>query len=125
MNIHILFIPKEQQRYATQGDWLFDENGDLIIRVSNNDQELPTDNHRFLVARHEMDEAWLCYKRGITQKQVDDFDIPFERDFDGIHYEGELGDHPNSPYAREHRYAMISEHAMAHELGMTDYGVIK
>ena len=62
----------------------------------------------------------LCRKRGITQKQVDDFDMSPE--VSGL--EGEPGDLPGAPYAKEHRFAMLVEHLMAHELGIEGYGVV-
>lgn len=34
MNVKIEIIPHTGQRYPTVGDWLFEENGDLTIRIS-------------------------------------------------------------------------------------------
>jgi hypothetical protein len=120
--ILICFIPSQQMRYGnTWGDWYYDRD-QLIIDVTN---ELPSESHMVLVALHEFVEAILCRKRGISQNVVDQFDIPFDRDFDGVHYEGELGDHPQAPYGHEHRFAMLIEHLMAHELGISGYGRIE
>lgn len=125
MNIRIEFIQAKLQRYRTTGDWKFDDAGDLVIRVSNDDPTLPTEDEQILVALHELVEVLLCRKRGITQAMVDDFDIH------GVGSEYcqengiEPGDHPEAPYRREHRFAMIIEHLMAHELGLAGYGEIK
>jgi hypothetical protein len=118
MNIHILKVPSSEQRYDTLGDWYFDAAGDLIIKVSNDVPEMPTDDHQNLIALHELVEVLLCRKRLITQKQVDDFDFAAED------CEGEPGDLPDAPYRKEHRFAMMIEHLMAHELGVENYGVV-
>lgn len=123
MNIRIEFIPNSQQRYASWGDWFYDKNGDLVIRVSNDIPELPTPEHQFLVALHELIEVKLCEKRGITQKMVDDFDMGAVAA--SIPKEEEPGDHPEAPYRKEHRFAMLIEHLMAHELGLTGYGTVR
>ena len=124
MNIRIEFIPAKEQRYATIGDWYFDAAGDLVIRVSKDDPQFPTGDEQILVALHELVEVLLCRKRGITQQMVDDFDIHGAGSEycqeNGI----EPGDHPDAPYRREHRFAMLIEHLMAHELGIDGYGIV-
>ena len=119
MNIHIQFIKNEDQRYDTWGDWQYTPTGDLIISVSRDIPELPTEEHQVLVALHELIEVLLCRKRGITQQQVDNFDMTHED------CEGEVGDLTGSPYQKEHRFAMIIEHLMAHELGIEGYGKVE
>ena len=122
MNIQIEFVPAKRQRYSTLGDWYFDAAGNLVIKVSNDDRMCPTEDEQILVAVHELVEALLCRKRGITQTMVDDFDIGNEYcQENGL----EPGDEPTAPYRREHRFAMIVEHMLAHELGLAGYGEIK
>jgi len=121
MNIRIEFIPAAEQRYDTWGDWFYDEKGDLVIKVSNDVEGMPTADHQFLVALHELIEVKLCEKRGITQKMVDAFDMSEP----ALSSEGEPGDLPDAPYRKEHRFAMIIEHLMAHELGLTGYGKVE
>lgn len=118
MKIQIESIPSKSQRYETLGDWFFDEAGTLQIKVSNDVPELPSDHHQFLVVIHELVEVWLCKKRGIPQERVDQFDFNFKG-------EGEPGDDPAAPYRREHRFAMMIEHLMAHELGIAPYGRVE
>jgi len=91
--------------------------------VSNDLSELPTEDHLFLIGLHELIEVYLCKKRGITQKMVDDFD--FSKSEYCEEYDIEPGDMKECPYGKEHRVAMIIEHLMAHELGLTGYGVIR
>jgi hypothetical protein len=120
IDIVIKAIPKGEMRYPTVGDWWFDGE-QLHIRVTDDVPE----NEQFTVALHELVEVWLCKNRGITQEAVDDFDIRGP----GAEYCSENGiepgDHPDAPYRREHRFAMLIEHLMAHELGLVGYGVIR
>lgn len=115
MNISIQTIPHKQHRYSTCGDW-YEKDGVLCIRVS---QELP-EKEALLVALHELIEITLCKDRGITEKQVDEFDMQFEKDReDGKHSEDEEpGDHPDAPYRKEHFFATNIERLMASELGV-------
>lgn len=119
-------VEYKDQRYDTLGDWYFDRaNGDLIIRVTGAD---PLDqDEAFLIALHELVEAKLCHKHGVTEGQVDEFDFAFEADrAAGKHTEDEEpGDHPDAPYRREHRCAMLIEHMTALFLGRYDYGKVE
>lgn len=109
-------VSPEEQRppYNVEGmagDWQFTADGVLLIRVSGD----VLSREGFLFGLHEMVEAFLCRERGIAQESVDRFDAAFAG-------AGEPGDHPNSPYNEEHRFACLVEFMMAHELGMRGYG---
>lgn len=123
MRIVIESVPHAQQRYDTWGDWWFDADGTLQIRVSNDVPEAPTEQHQFLIALHELVEVKLCQARNITQKQVDDFDFGVQQYV--AENGGEPGDMEGAPYRKEHRFAMLIEHLMAHELGMMGYGEVR
>ncbi len=113
LNINIESNPHDLMRYDTLGDWQFE--GDTInIQVST---DAGSDDHQFLIALHELVEIWLCKKRGISTETVDKFDFAFTGD-------GEPGDEVDCPYRKEHRFAMLIEHLMAHELQLTGYGTI-
>lgn len=123
MKIVIEAIPQVQQRYDTWGDWWFDEDGTLQIRVTSDAPELPTENHQFLIALHELVETMSCKSHGVPQTQVDEFDFKHQ---DECNEKGiEPGDLPDSPYRREHRFAMLIEHLMARELGLDGYGEVR
>lgn len=100
-------------RYDTLGDWFADDSG-LCIQVSD---EVPPDE-QFLMALHELVEWKLCAIRGIPQSAVDEFDLKFT----GV---GEPGDDPAAPYRREHRFSMLVEMLMAHEMGLLGYGKVE
>ncbi len=112
MNIAIETVPRDQMRYATDGDW-FDRDGVLVIRVPD---DLPADE-AWLIALHEMVESKLCEKAGVTEARVDAFDFAFQD-------AGEPGDHPHAPYRIQHRQAMMVEHMAALFLGLDAYGVV-
>lgn len=99
---------------APAGDWYFATDGVLVIKISA-DVLSP---EGFLFALHELVEAMLCRHRGIPQEAVDAFDARFQG-------EGEPGDDPRAPYRAEHRFSMLIEHQVAHELGIEGYGKVE
>jgi hypothetical protein len=114
MNVKIEIIPHNRQRYPTVGDWFFDKRGNLTIRVS----KLSDWRREMLVAFHELAEVLICKHRNISQTAVDRFDKKFEADrAKGKHGEDdEPGDHPKSPYRREHFFATNVEALLSAEL---------
>lgn len=119
---HAMRPPYDQDM---SGDWLY-EGRDLVIRATGTDL---SDPETFLLALHELIEAYLCRHRGITQAQVDRFDeamarVPLNPDYPHDP-DAEPGDHPASPYRREHRFSCLIEFMVAHEIGLVDYGVIR
>lgn len=111
LNIAITGVKHSEQRYNTCGDWYSDDSsGALWIRVS---AELPR-REQFLVAIHELVEAFLCECAGVTAEQVDQFDMNNQW-FDSWGKEIELGDMSNAPYYRQHQFATGIERLLAAE----------
>jgi len=110
--IHALMttIPHKVQRYDTAGDWQFGKKQNLVVSVS----VLGDDDCEFLVGLHELVEAWLCKKHGITQAQVDAFDMAWQP-HDGIE---EPGEDPDAPYFDEHQIASAVERIVQKSLGV-------
>lgn len=104
--ISIEFIDHSHQRYKTIGDWFRDEKG-LNIKVS----KMTDKRHELLVAIHELVEVVLCEQRGITQAQVDQFDMDHLESDDP----GSLTD---APYRKEHEFATAIEMLVAQALGV-------
>jgi len=123
MHIYIDTIAHEEQRYPTVGDWWMPLRRDkpehkqygmtLEVRVSRMSKE----DHEFLVAMHEQIEAYLCYKRGISEEAVTDFDIAFEA-VRAPENKDEPGNDPLAPYYKEHQFATKVERILAEELGV-------
>lgn len=114
MNITIKTIPHPEQRYPTVGDWWFDAEGNLEIRVSR----LGDWRFESLVAFHELAEVLICKACGIPQAAVDEFDQRFEADRAAGKRgpDEEPGDHPDAPYHAAHALAEGLERALAFAL---------
>ena len=89
-------IPNRKQRYDTGGDW-FDRKGSWQFRVSRMKGKDAAE-FEFRILMHELFERYLCWKHGITVKDVDKWDFSYKDD-------GEPGDAPKCPYRLEHRAA--------------------
>lgn len=110
MDVVIKTIPHAEQRYETCGDWWW-EGDTLQMRVSS----VGDWKKEMCLAYHEMLEALECKATGVTQKQVDDFDMNWQPWGD---YE-EPGDDPTAPYYWAHQHAMVSERHLANCLGLS------
>jgi hypothetical protein len=129
MNINVIVIPHEHQRYNTVGDWWFQDyvgaNGptqSLEIRVS----QMSDWRHEMAIALHEQYEALLCYNKNISDKYVTAFDVAFE-----IHKKtsgayppksmAEPGDDPAAPYYAEHAKALVVEYMFLADTDVVRY----
>lgn len=113
MNVKIVTISHEEQRYPTVGDWVV--NGDnLYISVS----KMSDPRYELLVAVHELVEALLCKERGIPQELVDKFDMEYEASRSEWDTTSEPGDAAGAPYKKEHFFATTVERLLAAELGV-------
>jgi len=111
MRIVIETIPHRAQRYDTAGDWQVLEDGTWRIRVC----ELGNWKQEFLVALHELVELAICTADGITEAEVDDFDLNWKAGLSGA---TEPGDDLAAPYYLAHQVADLIERAVALELGV-------
>ena len=114
MRINIEVIPHEQQRYPTVGDYWM-EDGVQQVRVSR----LPDWRYEILVAVHEIIELAITKHRGIPEAAISEFDVEFERLRESGLRTGEPGDHPDSPYCKEHFFATNVERLLASELDVS------
>lgn len=106
----IELVPHSEQRYATAGDWWFEDDGTLRVLTSDTGD----DDCSMLVAVHELVEALLCRKHEVSEAAVCGFDLVFDR----LHGKEDLepGEDPSSPYFNEHAIADIVERLLAKEL---------
>ena len=124
MRIDIRTIAHADQRYLTSGDWFWDENYTLHIRVS----KMSNPRYEFCLAIHELVEAMLCYYAGVSQASVDNFDTPYEE----AHARGDAhypcgcprqplsmpGDDIHAPYRRQHQLADLFDYGLAAIMGL-------
>ena len=105
MNYLIKFIPQSEQRYATLGD--YQTTGDLCeIRVSTQ----PNSVFSMAIALHELVETYLCRLAGITDDEIDKWDLSWKSS-------EEPGDDPNCPYYQQHQFATKIERQFIESLG--------
>lgn len=114
LSITIKTIPHYAQRYNTVGDWTWSGDGQLYISVS----DMKDEYKELLVAIHELVEVYLCRKRGITEDEVTQFDLTYEKDRKPEDLISEPGDSRDAPYRNEHRFATYIERAFCKELGI-------
>jgi len=112
MKYIIKTINHSQQRYNTPGDYWIDSNGDLQVRVS----ELGNEDSELAVALHELIESHLCRRAGISEKEIDAWDMAFAMRPDAHEY-AEPGDHPEAPYHQQHKFALKMERSFIIECG--------
>ena len=121
MRINIETIPHNQHRYETVGDYFYDDMGTLQVRVS----DMGNTFYETLVAIHEITEELLTKHRGLSEQEIMDFDLYYEkkREMKMVNEFSEPGFSNESPYLREHTLATAIEMqicAMAGE-SWTDY----
>lgn len=116
MKITIETIPHASHRYPTIGDWTVTRGPDAspVIKIFVS-LEVGDWRAQALVAIHEVTEALMCIHDGVTQEQVDAFDIDFEkhRHPDNV---DEPGDSKGAPYYKQHQYASAIERILAAQL---------
>lgn len=115
MRITIEVIRHEDQRYPTSGDWLWPNEHNLLIRVS----EMGDWRKEAAVAVHELVEALLCKNDGVTDAEVDAFDKAWAgHEWVSAGDLIEPGDDPKAPYHRQHCFATAVERLLIAALGV-------
>ncbi|OGI22501.1 MAG: hypothetical protein A2808_03305 [Candidatus Moranbacteria bacterium RIFCSPHIGHO2_01_FULL_55_24] len=111
LNLKIQTVPDDQQRYNTVGDYYLNDKGERIFVIS----DMRDWRYEILTAVHELVESALCKHRGVTDEQIDAFDLEFsEKRATGD--VSEPGDSPEAPYYREHQFSNKIEKMLADEL---------
>lgn len=113
MKIIIETIPHKSQRYDSCGDWFYDSDGTLHIKVS----KLSDWRREMLIAAHELVEVLTCKQDGVGQEVVDKFDMDFEKNRHPDN-EDEPGDDPSAPYVTQHCLATGIERILAQQWGV-------
>lgn len=109
MKIEIKIIPHAAQRYPTLGDWFFEPRGNILkIRISR----CPDRRAEIGLIVHELVEALLCEHNGVTEREVDAWDLTHLDDPDP-------GSNPNAPYHSEHMTATAAEKTVIDDLSLS------
>lgn len=111
MRVTIRTIPHGEHRYPTVGDYAGSFDTEKTIVVS----DMPDRRMSFLIATHELIEAFLCEERGISDEAITAFDVGVP---DDSPYADDPGHDPASPYHQEHVFAECVERLIAAELGV-------
>lgn len=106
-------IPHNRQRYDTCGDYWFDKNGVLQVRVS----DMRNRNYQRMVLIHELVELTLCQDKGVSFSDIDKFDKAFEARRKPGNTD-EPGDDDAAPYREEHLFATGVEKLICAKLGI-------
>lgn len=110
MEIHIKTIAHEKQRYETVGDYWYDDEGILQVRISDMGDKF----YETMVAIHEIIEEALTLRRGLTEPEIKVFDEAFEkaRTLGLKRDDEEPGFSNDAPYLIEHTFATSVEMGM-------------
>ena len=100
-------VPHAGQRYNTVGDYIYPTPSELCLYISS----LENADYEFLILIHELIEAHLCAKRGISEPEITAWDTSHPALADP-------GASEAAPYHKEHMFAEHIERAIAHELGI-------
>jgi hypothetical protein len=116
MRILIETVPHERNRNNQVGDYRYMEDGTLYITVSNMGDE----KMEWLVALHEMIEEMLAKSDGITEEQINDYDIYYEkkREMGLVDENSEDGFASDCIYKKYHTIATGCEMILAAQLGV-------
>lgn len=107
LELELKTIPHTKQRYDTCGDYTQSPDGKIHFRVS----ELANWRKEACVFIHEFVEKMLCRSAGISDKEIDDFDIGYKGD-------SEPGNDAFAPYHNQHVIAEQFERLLASQLGI-------
>ena len=117
LNIIIRTAPERLVRAHQSGDWTYTER---TILASVMEDTYPPQSE-LIIGIHEVIEAFLCRKMGITDAEVVAFDEKYERErAQGQHPEdAEPGDAEDCPYRIPHQAATHVERAACHALDVS------
>lgn len=113
LTIHFKVVTHSNQRYNTVGDVIENHDGSITIVMS----DLGDLRRTYAVGIHELVEQVLCARDGVTNKEIDEFDLAFEK-MQNPNDIQEPGDHPDSPYHAQHQVASAVERSFVEACGL-------
>ena len=107
----IELVPHKKQRYDTAGDYFLSKNWDGMKVCNIKISKMRSVDSEFMVAVHELVEWFLTNERGISEKEITDFDL--------AHLDADdPGCLKSAPYRKEHLFSMKIERMICKELGI-------
>ncbi len=116
MKILIETIPHSEQRYHTCGDYYFDTDGTIHVKISHTE-----DKYDQAIIIHELFELFSILNKGIKVEDIDAFDIAFEKlreEHPLLIGDQEPGDMITAPYFEDHQKATEVEKVFATHNGI-------
>lgn len=103
-------LEMHNMRLADIGDWEISDTPNSVFFDIFCGRTRVTD-YDFLILMHEITEAYLCYRQGVTGEEVDKYDMEHE------HCDSP-GDHEDAPYHKQHMIATDVESMLSVALGV-------
>jgi hypothetical protein len=115
-DINIKIIDHKDQRATSPGDYWYDKDGVLQMRISDTGDD--TMNRLILI--HEMVEEFISQHQGVDEPTIQEFDEFYEGERElGLHTaEAEPGFDSRSPYRQFHTIATAIEMMLAGHLNV-------
>jgi hypothetical protein len=120
VKIIIETVENSELRYATLGDWFYNPaDKSYHIHVARFAELEETEGltysqqYEWLIALHEIVELYMCLSNGVSQEDVDKFDMGIGN---GLQ---EPGNDTSAPYYEEHQTAMSVEILLAQTNGLS------
>lgn len=109
--ICVKVVPMSEMRYPSVGDYWYDENGVLQVRIA----DLGEKRMNRCVLMHELNEVFVTEHHGIIEQDIMAFDVRFEKEREEGKWrdDQEPGDDPRAPYRKEHRFSENCERQLA------------
>jgi len=98
------------------GDWHIEKDNCIVVRVSKMDDPIS----ELAVAIHELQEAFLCWRKGVSEEEVNLFDFRWAENFKNkLTQSDEPGGEPDAPYHWEHQASNQTENTFVLSCGMS------
>lgn len=113
--IRVRLFDPFNMRYPTCGDWLYDAESNILeVRVAR----MPDWRSELAIAIHEAIEAVMCLDKEVSEVEVTEFDLLFEKERgeDQQSEFAEAGDDPRAPYKAQHAAATAVERIVCDKL---------
>ena len=101
-------VPPTAQRYPTDGDFYYDDQGTLHVKISKMDGGADLE---FSTLIHELVEAYFVARYGVKLDDIDAFDTAYEKNRKPGD-ESDPGDDARAPYHEAHEIAKVVQRAL-------------